>query len=391
MSSRMPSNMNINNVQMNSNSQMMSYSMPSMVPQWPPVWNQMIYSQRHPNSAQNGFGFYGGQQLRPQSQAFVGHQQQSQQNMAFGQSMTYPSHDNLNTMNTMPFNSWNNLNAMQLMRPQIISNSSPYLPQTNNNETQIFNQLNTATNSSVVSSLQRFSNCDNNHNSKTPPKKSFEVSSHSSRSSSYSSHKCSFQTNQRSDKNTKRDNSYHRFRNKEFNTSSKNKSKYQRSPKTHHSESLNNNNTITDTNTKSDVLNEPDFKKRKTINKTKSFEENNSITEDNNEKPNALKKESVTKVCLKKDQSFDAEEIYTKPVEWLRCSPAELFYETKRDNSEWINATKRMIELRDKFRDEILLRAERAKQLKPAFQFPARTVKLKPPKTLGNFCFLISF
>ncbi|CAG2107966.1 unnamed protein product [Medioppia subpectinata] len=78
----------------------------------------------------------------------------------------------------------------------------------------------------------------------------------------------------------------------------------------------------------------------------------------------------------------ETEQIFTKPIDWWRCSPADLFYEPQRDSSESMTATKRLIDLRDKFRYELLERSERALQHKPKFEPPVRTIRLKVPKTV---------
>jgi len=73
----------------------------------------------------------------------------------------------------------------------------------------------------------------------------------------------------------------------------------------------------------------------------------------------------------RKDPVIDPEEVFTKPVKWLD-SVRQIFYEPKRDNTECYVATNRLIKLREKFNNELIERAERARALKTPFQFPPR-------------------
>ena len=124
--------------------------------------------------------------------------------------------------------------------------------------------------------------------------------------------------------------------------------------------------------------------KRRKFSNHKSFEENkpNFLNNDKHKEP---KESNTTKA------SADAHHIYNKPVEWLRCSPADLFYEPQRDNSESVKATNRLIELKEKFRVQLLERSKRAVDSKPKFHFPVRVVKLKAHKQSNCFITLLVF
>ena len=299
------------------------------------------------------------------------------------------------------FQAWNPLNAIQpLISPQF----GPFLRQ-NCAENSVFNHMNGGQNQTNVPQIQRFPNdCDNSNNSQIthPNNKSFDVlSSHSSRnkftSNSSQSHKNnSFKSNQRIDRNInnnnnsfKRDTNHknnNQFNNNNNNNTNKLKSKSnQRFDSRGHCCSENN---IKVKVTKSpDNDSEPESKRRKYSSHRNSDEiKPNSEDNDRNKEPKDTTKS-------KKDQSLaaDTQHILNKPVEWMRCSPADLFYEPQKDNSECVTATKRLVDLRDKFCFDLLDRSKRAVDSKPKFHFPPRVVKLKAPKTSIFLLFIIYY
>lgn len=115
--------------------------------------------------------------------------------------------------------------------------------------------------------------------------------------------------------------------------------------------------------------------------KSKSLNKNNDKSKDSE---NAKETEPTTSTS-KKDDLNDVEEIFSKTSKWVRCSPAELYYETKKDNSECTIGTEKLIELKKKFMDELIDRATRVKANKTPFNFPPRKVKIKSLKHSSEY------
>lgn len=85
------------------------------------------------------------------------------------------------------------------------------------------------------------------------------------------------------------------------------------------------------------------------------------------------------------------EEIYSKKILYKRSTPLEPYYRQKplirMDNNnddemivQTIEGTQQLIDLHEKFKQEILLRSERLRSEKPSFSFPKRKIKLKAHK-----------
>lgn len=89
------------------------------------------------------------------------------------------------------------------------------------------------------------------------------------------------------------------------------------------------------------------------------------------------------------------DQIYSKKIIYKRSTPLEPYYKQKPlivDKDEiiqTIEGTQQLIDLRDKFKNEILSRAERFRSLKPAFSFPKRKIKLKAHKHHHGKLFII--
>ncbi|KPM02152.1 ribonuclease 3-like protein [Sarcoptes scabiei] len=79
------------------------------------------------------------------------------------------------------------------------------------------------------------------------------------------------------------------------------------------------------------------------------------------------------------------EEIFNKKVKFLRSTPLEPYYRqcpTMIDGKiiNLIEATEKLLELREKFKEDVLDRAEKFRLQKPAFSFPKRKMKFKAHK-----------
>ena len=246
-------------------------------------------------------------------------------------------------------------------------------------------------NQTNVPSIQRFPNSCDNQSIQCPQSeastKSFDVHNSHSKNNHFNasqSHSINFKSNQRNDRNTnnhnnnnnnnhyKRDISHKTNRLNHSHSSTQSKLNYKPSKRSSDSRGYYQDNAIN----KGRDNYEPESKRKRFISSKGSDSKPNS---ENSDKYNDLS----TKTSAKREQSstVDTEQILTKPVEWLRCSPADLFYQTQRDNPESVVATRRLLDLRDKFRYELLDRSRRAIESKPKFVFPPRVVRLKPPKT----------
>lgn len=67
------------------------------------------------------------------------------------------------------------------------------------------------------------------------------------------------------------------------------------------------------------------------------------------------------------------EEILQKENQvWTRSTPAELFYTRDENDMKIISATPKLIELCDRFNEELLTRAQKINALKPKYEPPPR-------------------
>lgn len=247
----------------------------------------------------------------------------------------------------------------------------------------LMNGVNGGRNHSNGPSMQRFPNNCDKQTTHCPQSqsgtKSFDVynshskNNHMNASQSHSNYK----SNQRNDRNTvnNHNNSYkrdvnHKSNNRSNHSHNSSLSKLKYKPSKRNSDSR---------GYYQDIHKGKDYEpesKRKRFSSSKASEETKTYSE-SSDKYN----DSSTKPSSKREPTVDAEQIFTKPVEWLRCSPAELFYQTQRENPESAVATKRLIDLRERFRYELLERSQRTLESKPKFVFPPRVIRLKPPKT----------
>ncbi|CAG2162642.1 unnamed protein product, partial [Oppiella nova] len=284
-------------------------------------------------------------------------------------------------------NGFNNpWNAMSLMRPQM----SPFLATNCAESHPLFGAMSALTAAASVPSLpsQRYpQSCDNNGSNGSQTQRnntyntSFDVlSSHSSHQKKlYSSHK-NRESYERVD--TNRDHKNRRKRDFSHKTSHQLSDKSRHKPNERISDRrdhcLSDKTSDAKPNKTGDKSSEPESK-RKRYPKSRSREETPKASNEDNRHSSRVSKESTDRTQTSATEATD--EVLPKAVvEWIRCSPSELFYECRRDNAESVSATKRLIDLQKRFRYELIERAERAVQSKPKFELPVRTVRLKAPK-----------
>lgn len=119
-----------------------------------------------------------------------------------------------------------------------------------------------------------------------------------------------------------------------------------------------------------------------------SYHKNNS--KDNNYKDayrqnNCLKRQRSPEESSDQSERNQVNAIFTKKIKYIKSSPLLSYYEKSSKlidgkNVVFIEGTKYLIDLRTKFKEEVLDRADKFRSQKPAFSFPKRKIKLKAHK-----------